>query len=375
MSKKTQHTINEADGLDTPSIERIDELIDRYEARKEERRLAAEKKLKEKRELEKPIPKKTKKAPEEKKVEVKTDILKTLSPLDRVFFKPELKDELVIRVSIPDLIAGREPSYSGVIVHGPAGTGKTEFLNAVCDVFKTHGSYSRKVSLSELGTQYVQLFAKNVEDELFKALEEAKQRKKPSFLAFDESSTLVEKADFGSTNVSKHYQEAIDVLKRYIGNERDLIIALSTNEEPSIFDEALVREGRLTTFYIGYPTIDERAAMWGHFTKKYGILSLNEEDAVKLAKATPKEQGAFIEEFCRTYEGKRRQELVKALGHKSFLDALKAGIQIHSDEIKKSITFDAVYQDLSSALVAKTTRANSQEGTKALGFKADYNVQ
>lgn len=54
----------------------------------------------------------------DKKRPKKTSSGSELSYLDNVFIDNELKDDVVVRVSIPDLIESRQPSYPGVILFG-----------------------------------------------------------------------------------------------------------------------------------------------------------------------------------------------------------------------------------------------------------------
>lgn len=84
----------------------------------------------------------------------------------------------------------------------------------------------------------------------------------------DEGSSLVQIAEDGARSVSKHYQEAIDVLKKYIGNYRKIVVAVSTNLLPDSFEAALTREGRLTSFLIDYPQMRRKNAPVEAFSEK-----------------------------------------------------------------------------------------------------------
>ncbi|MBI2549459.1 ATP-binding protein [Candidatus Woesearchaeota archaeon] len=293
---------------------------------------------------------------------------KVLSPLDKVFIDDVLKDDIVTRVSIPELLEGKEPAYSGVILYGPPGTGKTILLRAICGVYQATGAYSKEVSVAEVNSKWVGDFAKNLESEIKIALREAQQRQKPSFLYFDEASILAEKAGRGAESVSKHYQEPLDTLKRYIGNYRSLVIALSTNLLSESFEDALTREGRLTSYFVDYPNPEQRARMWQHFVGVYKIMELDDVQAQRLAELTPAEQGAFIEEFSRNYKSARKKALLADKGYKTLVDALKHNQSIPDDELNQSITFERVCEDLATALKAKYERtgAGMPEITKGI---------
>lgn len=295
-----------------------------------------------------------------------------LQYLDSVFIDDALKDDIVTRTAIPDLLEGTEPAYTGVILFGPPGTGKTVLLRAIGNVYQASGAYAEDISVSSVNSMYVGEFAKNLEEHIQAALREAQGRGKPSFLFFDEGSILAQNAAEGASSVSKHYQEVIDVMKRYIGNERNLVVAISTNLLSESFEDALTREGRLTSFFIGYPDAEQRKRMWKHFAGKYKVMTLTDEQTYKLAEATPAEQGAFIEEFCRNYTKARRAIILKERGYNTLVDALKHNANITNDEVTESITFDNLYIDLVSTLKAKYERVKEKQenGDKFIGFRS-----
>jgi len=214
----------------------------------------------------------------------------------------------------------------------------------------------------------VRQFAKNLEEEINIALKAAEETGKPSFLYFDEGSILAQKSDEG-TSVSKHYQEAIDVLKRYVGNDRRFVIGISTNELRETLEAAVTREGRLKSFFIGYPDTEQRQRMWKYFSGKYRILQLDDEQAKQLAETAKAEQGAFIEEFCRNYESLRRKKDLAAKGYGNLVDALKKGEKVVSSKVRPQITFDTLYHDARHSLNEKYERLSEEfKNEKHVGF-------
>jgi len=294
-----------------------------------------------------------------------------LAPLDEVFLEDRLKDDIIEKVAIPELLEGEIPGYSGVILFGPPGTGKTVLLRAIGEVYKRSGAYAKEVSVSEINSKWIGEFSNNLENEIKKALNEVKKRKKPSFLAFDEGSILAQSASEGATSVSKHYQEAIDVLKRYVGNDPNIVLGISTNLLDASFEQALTREGRLRSYFIGYPDLEQRKRMWKYFTRKYGVLELKDKDAETLASETGEEQGAFIEEFCRNYLRARKQSVLKDKGFMTLVDALKNKARVKESDVKSTINFKQFYADVKSSLTKKYDgKSDKKEERRPLGFHA-----
>lgn len=295
-----------------------------------------------------------------------------LEPFESVFFEPEFMDDLLVRVSIPQLLDKQVPIHPGVILYGPPGTGKSEFQRAVCEAYARAGAYSKQVSTSNLNTCLVGQFAKNLEDELQAGVEASRIRGLPSFLSFDEGSILAQSAGSGALSVSKHYQEAIDVFKRYLGNDfgRWLVVAISTNLLSQDFEDAMTREGRLTTFFVDYPTPTQISRMWNHFLKKYDVLQLQDGQAQTLAEMTEKECGALIEQFCRGYLSHRRQALLREKGYQTLLDALKKGENISEQDVRSLVNFDVVRNDVKEYLETREKRNGGNGNHIAIGFKA-----
>jgi len=289
-----------------------------------------------------------------------------LSPLDEVFFDAELMDDLIARTSVPQLLEGKLPIYPGVILFGPPGTGKSEFQKALCKVYENKGAYAKQISSSKINGSFVSQLAANLEKELEIAGNQGKSRGLPSFLSFDEGSIFAEQASNGANSVAKHYQEAIDVLKRYLGNDigKYLVLAISTNALPEDFEDALTREGRLTSFFIQYPSKAQIAKMFQYFLSKNKVLDITNEQAQELAKIPSQTNGALISKFCESYFPHRRNQLLVQRGYNSLLDALKEGINIEDDEVRTSINYDQIRYDLKDYLEKLSIRNGDGNGNK-----------
>ena len=269
------------------------------------------------------------------------DLDRILSPFNSVFFPSELLDEVLIKLGVPDLLHWEIPKFPGVILRGPPGTGKSVLQRAVADVYKNMGAYSHECNLSAMTDKWVGSLGKNI-DEAFKiAIKEAKERNMTSFLYFDEGTTLTLSMDADNT-LRRYYQEALDTLKKYIGNYRDVVVCISTNEDSSLFDQALVREGRLAVIDVGYPKLEERRRMWDYFITKHKIIEgLSDVDYNTLATMVPENiAGSFIEEFCRSYISGRKHRLMKEMGADTVLAGLKRGLRIDDDQARDGLSFD-----------------------------------
>ncbi len=285
---------------------------------------------------------------------------RALTSLDSIFIDGGLKDDIIIRTSIPELFDRSEPSFGGVMLYGPPGTGKTAFLRAIVEVYKKCGAYTREIKMSAIDSMWASVLAKNLDDIIQYAIKQAGRRRKPSFLLLDEGARLAQDTtpanpanDKSSIN---HYQEGMDVLHNYLGNQRNLVMGMSSNLTPRSFHEALIREGRLAAFYIGYPNTEQRMKMWKYFSSANNIMELDDRQAIALADSTPKEQGAFIEEFCRSYEKIRKLLFLKTLGYSSVLEALKGGASLRNSAPPKEVTFEVLIADVLHTLQIKYER-------------------
>jgi SpoVK/Ycf46/Vps4 family AAA+-type ATPase len=164
-----------------------------------------------------------------------------------------------------------------------------------------------------------------------------------------------------------YYQEAVDVLKKYISNYPELIFSITTNMEPDFFDDTLIREGRLHPVHIPYPGAAQKVEMWKYFLKLFDIADdFTYEQYMDLAKAIPKEQGAFITEFCKSYIPLKKLEMEAAQsGTSNLLDVLARGCYMSMEHVKRSINYDGILKDVCLAVVKKQGK---EENLAPVGF-------
>ncbi|OVE81005.1 hypothetical protein BVY03_04935 [bacterium K02(2017)] len=295
---------------------------------------------------------------------------KILSPLDTVFLSDEIIDKVLVSLSIPELFEGEKCLNSGCVLNGPPGTGKTILIRAMAKIYKNMGSYTREVNLAEITEGTVGSLAQNLDEILTDALDEAESRGKPTLIYLDEATVLIKKP-VKNSSVQNYYQGAVDVLKKYIGNYPDLIFAITTNGESELFDQAIIRDGRLEVHTINYPGIKEKVRMWEHFLRLHVMeKGLKPEQYQTLADTFPKDsQGAAIEKFNKNLLNRMALSELKKQGYPNYLAALKAGKSIKSiiQELKANITFEEI---LAQAKIAAVMPENKTEASKPpIGFK------
>jgi hypothetical protein len=117
---------------------------------------------------------------------------------------------------------------------------------------------------------------------------------------------------------------------------------------PDIYDDTLVREGRLLPVHIPLPGRDEKIKMWEFFLEKYEIIKgLDDFCYQKLADIASKEKGSFINEFTKGYLLNKKLEEEKMLSNtSSILDSLSKGVYASMDKVKEKINFELIIKDL-----------------------------
>ena len=278
-----------------------------------------------------------------------------LKPLYDIFLESETLNTVLMRTSIPELINNQDPIFNGVILYGEGGTGKTALQRALATVFKNAGGISRELNVAQLSEKYIGSLANNLDASLGEVLFEAEKAKRPAFIFLDEASSLVMSASKHNESGVDYYQEAVDVLKKYISNYPNLIFSITTNMEPDAFDDTLIREGRLHPVHIAYPGKKQKMQMWKHFLEMFDIVeTLSREQYYELAAAIPKEQGAFINEFCKSYIPTKKLEMEAGVsGTENLLDVLAIGHYISIEKVKENIGFDSILDDLLSTVEKK----------------------
>ncbi len=284
----------------------------------------------------------------------KAEFAHVLKPLDALFFPPELDNEVFERSGLANLLYGEEPAYSGFILHGVPGTGKSEWLRSIAECYRRSGAAAIRINLAQTCEKWIASFGRNLDDKFKEALEESFKRDMPTFLYIDEGTAAI-KAVTNETE-GRYYQEAIDIMKTYICNYRQLVVGVTTNEIDVNLDDALVREGRLKTIDVGLPKSREVRGMWKYFIKKHELLGgLTKGQLTKLTNVSKGFPGAFIEEICRTYISVLRGELMqKTTSTKLLRHAVQKGEYICEEELRSVVTFNDFFKTVTRKAKSKS---------------------
>ncbi|MCW7754155.1 ATP-binding protein [Desulfobotulus sp. H1] len=275
-----------------------------------------------------------------------------LAPLFEIFMEPTILNEVLIRTSIPEVLRNEPPLSSGVILYGEGGTGKTALQKAIADVYQKAGAHSAELNVAALSEKYIGSLAHNLDAAIAAIVETSSKDGKPAFVFLDEATSLVMNTASHNSSGADYYQEAVDVLKKYIANYPDLVFSITTNADPETFDDTLIRDGRLAPVRIPVPGRHEKAGMWQFFIKKYNILDdISMENALQLADRIPMEKGAFISRFCKDYLARKKLAMETARAETgSLLDSLAAGHFVSLDSVKKQITLQTIMDDIGQSL-------------------------
>jgi len=289
-----------------------------------------------------------------------------VSPLYNIFMNTSVFNEVLIRTSVPEVIRGEKPAFSGVILYGKGGTGKTALQKAIAQVYERAGAHSVELNVASLSEKYVGSLAHNLDEKIAEINNVSIKSGRPAYIFLDEATSLVISSEAHNSSGMDYYQEAVDVLKKYISNYPNLVFSITTNAKPDIFDDTLIREGRLAPVHIPSPGEEEKKAMWKHFMEKHDVVKgLNEEHYTELATIIPGKTGAFISEFCRSYVPRKKLAMeTAAAGSKNLLDALARGSYVSLEDVRCQITFEGIKEDIN----ALNGKSNEKIPKSRVGF-------
>lgn len=177
----------------------------------------------------------------------------------------------------------------GVLMLGPAGTGKSIMATAVA---KEAGINAVKLNI---GGQIASKWQGEGERKLAKALSGILNFA-PTIVFIDEIDQTVSRGNGTNQQDSRIFQMLLEFMAET--NHRGQVVFLAASNRPDLMDAALRRAGRFDdkiAFLV--PAPEERAAIFGVFSRKFG-LGLTQAPA-QAVEATEGYTGAEIEAICR----------------------------------------------------------------------------
>jgi len=168
--------------------------------------------------------------------------------------KQELEQSFGLLLAYPDQAAAFKIHWNGVLLHGPAGTGKTFLARATAGEF---GLTLVEVSTASLVTALMGSSAQNVATAFETAAQQA-----PALLFFDELDSIAQRRNSATDGESRRTINALLQLLEQYHAVPDLVIMGATNALDTL-DDAVVRPGRFDRHVrVDLPDAAARAAIF-----------------------------------------------------------------------------------------------------------------
>lgn len=203
--------------------------------------------------------------------------------------KEALQEAVILPIKFPQLFTDKRKPWTGILLFGPPGTGKSFLAKAVAT---EADSTFFSVSASSLLSKYL-----GESEKMVKELFETARRNKPSIIFVDEVDSLCSSRGDGETEASRRVKTEFLVQMNGVGNSMEGVLMLGATNIPWQLDTAIRRrfEKRI---YIGLPDASARAKMikW-NLGKLHHTLS--DEDFKELGKETDLYSGSDIAVLCK----------------------------------------------------------------------------
>ncbi|KAK1299558.1 hypothetical protein QJS10_CPB13g00883 [Acorus calamus] len=196
-----------------------------------------------------------------------------------------LKEIIVFSIAYKDLL----PSYKGVLLHGPPGTGKTSLAS--------HCAYEAGVNIFTInGPEIISQYYGESEKALHEVFESARQSA-PSVVFIDELDAIAPAREHGSEELSLRMVGTLLNLMDGV-NRSDGVFVIAATNRPDSIDPALRRPGRLDReIEIGVPSPHQRLDILQTLLHDVDH-SLSSAEVLSLASATHGFVGADLAALC-----------------------------------------------------------------------------
>lgn len=204
--------------------------------------------------------------------------------------KESLKEAVILPIKFPQLFTGKRKPWTGILLFGPPGTGKSYLAKAVAT--EANNSTFFSVSSSSLVSKWL-----GESEKLVKNLFELARQHKPSIIFIDEIDSLCSSRSDNESESARRMKTEFLVQIQGVGNDMSGILVLGATNIPWVLDSAILRRFE-KKIYIGLP---EEPARQTIFKIHIGNTpnTLTDEDFRALAKKTGRYSGADISVLVR----------------------------------------------------------------------------
>ena len=164
------------------------------------------------------------------------------------------------------LLANKRSLPGGVILEGPAGTGKTTIIETLA---REMGVPLFKMNYSQEGNEYIHGVSRNVTDIFNRLALQSRIIKKPVMLFFDEAEK------FFPRHAERHQVEEVNTYKELMNTAAasGIILVAATNHIDQVNQEITGNPRRMgTVIHVGYPDLENRKSLFGKILANLPII-------------------------------------------------------------------------------------------------------
>ncbi|MHA1729364.1 MAG: AAA family ATPase [Promethearchaeota archaeon] len=204
--------------------------------------------------------------------------------------KQALRESVVLPVTHPELFRGARKPWSGILLFGPPGTGKTMLAKAAANEIKCTFMIADSASITSKWLGESEKLAKN----LFAVA----RIKAPTLIFFDEIDSIATTRGEGneSGGIRRLKTQLLQEIQGIKGFGENLVTILAATNRPWDIDSAFLRRLQ-RKIYVPLPDFESRSAILKYHSR--GVEGTENIDFDKLSELTEGYSGSDIEILCR----------------------------------------------------------------------------